>query len=98
MDIPSTSVQPMTTSSDSEREAQNSGVGAVKVKMSARKITRQKDCSVKKGLPSGQFRPSDRVPAQSSSEDEHSSGDLQARILQELQKVNSRLDAVEDKV
>ena len=51
-----------------------------------------------KGLPSGQFRPRDRVPAQSSSEDEHSSGDLQARILQELQKVNSRLDAVEDKV
>ena len=98
MSIPSTSAQQMTMSSDSDSEVRDSGVGAVKVKMSARKITGQKDCSVKKGLPSGQFLPSDHVPAQSSSEDEHSSGDIQARILQELQKVNSRLDAVEDKV
>ena len=98
MNIPSTSAQQMTMSSDSDSEVRHSGVGAVKVKMSARKITRQKDCSIKKGLPSGQFRPSDHVPAQSSSEDEQSSGDVQARILQELQKVNSRLDAVEDKV
>ena len=97
-DIPSTSVQMMTMSSDTESDRQNSGVGAVKVKMSAKKITKQKDCSVKKGLPSGQSRPSDHVRADSSSEDEHSSGGLQARILQELQKVNSRLDAVEDKV
>ena len=53
---------------------------ASKVNMSAKKITKQKDCSVKKGLPSGESQTSDHIPAGSSSGDEHSSGGLQVRI------------------
>ena len=55
----------------------------------------QKDCSVKKTKASGLSRPGDHAVLTSSG-DEHSSGGVQALILKELQRVTSRLEAVED--
>ena len=63
--------------------------------MNANKVTLQKDCSVKKAKASGLSRPGDHAVLTSSG-DEHSSGGVQALILKELQRVNSRLEAVED--
>ena len=94
MDLPSTSGAHLMSSS-SESDVPDFGVGTSHTNMSAKKeITKQKDCSVKKAVTSGQSRPSDQF-AETSSE-EHSSGALQALILQQLQQVNSSHDAVED--
>ena len=96
MDLPSTSgAQLMSSTSDSD--VPDSRVGAFHVNMSAKKTKKQKDCSVKKAVPSGHPRPSDQG-AETSSEEEHSSGGFQPLILQQLQRVNSRLDAVEDRL
>ena len=60
MDKPSTSFQPVTSSSDSDSDVRDSGVGAFKVNMGARKkVTKQKDCSDKRVLSPGQSRPGD---------------------------------------
>ena len=96
MNLPSTSgAQLMSSTSDSD--VPDSGVGAFHVNMSAKKVKKQKDCSVKKAVASGHSRPSNEG-AETSSEEEHSSSGLQALILQQLQRVNSRLDAVEDRL
>ena len=94
MDLPSTSgAQVMASSSD----VPDSGVGAFYTNKSAKKVKKQKDCYIKKAAASGQSKSSVQM-AETSSEDEHSSGGLQALILQQLQQVNSRLDAVEDRM
>ena len=71
MDKPSTSLQPVTSSSDSDCDVRDSGVGAFKVNMGARKkVTKEKDCSDKRVSTPGQSRPSDRSDDSQSSEDE----------------------------
>ena len=83
MDFPSVSgAQLMSSSGDSD--VPDSGVGAFYANMSAKNITKQKDCSVNKTVVSGHSRPSDQA-AEMSSEEEHSSGGLQALILQQIQ-------------
>ena len=99
MDKPSTSMQPVMSSSDSDSDVRDSGVGAFKVNMGARKkVTKQKDCSDKRVSTSGQSRPIDCSDDSQSSKDEHQSGGLQALILREHQKVHQRFDVVEGKV
>ena len=95
---PSVSMNPMTTSSESDSDGRNLGVGACKVDMGAKKITKQKDCSVKRVLTPGHSRTSDKWVGSETSEDERPSGGLQALILKELQRVHHRLDDVEAKV
>ena len=92
---PSTSVDPVTASSDRGSDAQDSGMGAFNVDMGKKKVTQQKDCVVKRVSNPGQARPSDHTDDSDTSEDERPSGGLQALILKELQRVNSRLDDVE---
>ena len=96
---PSTSVHPVNSSGDSDSDVRDSRVGAVNVDMGVKKkITRQKDCSVRRVSTSGQSRPSDQADDSETSEDEHPSGGLQTLILKELQRVNHRLDDMEAKV
>ena len=91
---PSTSVDPV-SSSDSGRDGRDSGMGAFNVDMGKKKVTQPKDCVVKRVSNPGQARPSDHTDGSDTSEDERPSGGLQALILKELQRVNSRLDDVE---
>ena len=96
---PSVNMNPMTTSSESDSDGRDLGVGARKVDIGARKkITKQKDCSVKRVLTPGPSRTSDQSEGSETSEEEHPSGGLQALILKELQRVHHRLDDVEAKV
>ena len=96
---PSTSVHPVTSSSESDSDVRGLGVGAVNVDIGVKKkITRQKDCSVKKVSTPGHSRPNDQADGSETSEDEHPSGGLQALILKELQRVNHRLDDMEARV
>ena len=82
---PSNSVLPV-TSSDSDSDVRDSGVGAFNVDMGGmKKVTRQKDCFVKRVSTPGHSRPSDQADNSETSEDEHPSGGLQALILKELQ-------------
>ena len=69
----------MTTSSDSVSNKQDSVVDSYQVNMSATKITKQKDCLVKKGSTSGFLRYSDQAAVWSSSEDEHLSKGLHSQ-------------------
>ena len=92
---PSTSVDPVTSSSDSGSDGQDSGMGAFNVNMGKKKVTQQKDCIVWKVSNPGQARPSDHTDSSDTSEDERPSGGLEALILKELQRVNSRLDVME---
>ena len=96
---PSISRSHMTASSDSDSVSRDLGMGASKVNMGAKKkITKQKDCSVKRLLTPGPSRTSDLSDGSEVSEDERPSGGLQALILKELQRVHHRLDDVEAKV
>ena len=96
---PSTSVHPVNSSSDSDSDVRDSRVGAVNVDMGVKKkITRQKDCSVRRVSTPGQSRPSDQADGSETPEDGHPSGGLQALILKELQRVNHRFDDVEARV
>ena len=65
-------------------------------------ITRQSDCSDKRALAPGSQGPSDnpkkRTQDSSSEEEDYKTADTQALILKQLKKVNSRLDAVEEKI
>ena len=45
---PSTSVDPVTSSSDSGSDGRDSGIGAFNIDMGNKKVTQQKDCVVKK--------------------------------------------------
>ena len=92
---PSAGVDPVTASSDSGSDGRDSGMGAFNVDMGKKKVTQQKDCVVKKVLNPGQARPSDHTDDSDTSGDERPSGGLEALILKELQRVNSRLDDVE---
>ena len=74
----------MTSSSNSDSDVRDSGVGA-----------KQKDCSDKRVSTPGHSRPSDDSQ---SSEDEHPIEGLQALIMKELQRVNARLDDVEARI
>ena len=83
MDLPSTSgAQLMSSTCDSD--VPDSGVGAFHVSMIAKKVKKQKDCSVRKAVASGHSRPNDDG-AETSSDKEHSSGGLHTLILQQLQ-------------
>ena len=96
---PNISRNHMTASSESDSDGRDLGMGACKVDMGAKKkITKQKDCSVKRVLTPGPSRTSDQSDGSEVSEDERSSGGLQALILKELQRVHHRLDDVEAKV
>ena len=79
----------------STSDGRDSGMGVFNVDMGKRKVTQQKDCVVRKVLNPGQARPSDHTDTSDASEDEPPSGGLEALILKELQRVNSRLDVVE---
>ena len=93
---PSISRSHMKASSDSDSDL---GMGASKVNMDAKKkITKQKDCSVKRVLTPGPSRTSDLSDGSEVSEDECPSSGLQALILKEFQRVHHRLDDVEAKV
>ena len=92
---PSTSVDPVTLSSDSGSDGRDSGMGVFNVDMGKKKVTQQKDCVFKRVSNPGQARPSDHTDGSDISEDECPSGGLEALILKELQRVNSRLDVVE---
>ena len=81
----------------SDSDVPDSGVGAFNVNMSAMKTKKQKDCSVRKAVVAGRATSSDE-DAETSEDDQHSSGGLQALILQQLQRVASQLDAVEDRL
>ena len=65
-------------------------------------VTRQSDCSAKRALALGSQGPSDhakkRSQDSSSEEEDHKTADTQVLILKQLKKVNSRLDAVEEKM
>ena len=95
----STSRSHVTASSGSDSDNRDLGMGASKVNMGAKKkITKQKDCAVKRVLTPGPSRTSDLSDGSEVSEDERPSGGLQALILKELQRVHHRLDDVEAKV
>ena len=69
---------------------------------SSDEVTKQSDCSANRGVAPGKHRPSDhpksRKQGSSSEEEDTTTTDTQALILQELRRVNSRLDAVEERV
>ena len=71
-------------SNASDSDVPDSGVGAFNVNMSAMKTKKQKDCSVRKAVVAGRATSSDE-DAETSEDDQHSSGGLQALILQQLQ-------------
>ena len=88
IDEPTSSAQLLTSSSGSDSDVPDSGVNAYFAIMSATKVTKQKDCLVKKATASGHSRSGDQTVLMLS-DDEHSSGGLQALFLKELQRVKT---------
>ena len=69
---------------------------------SSDEVTKQSDSSAKRGVAPGKHCPSDHPKSRkqdlSSEEEDTTTTDTQALIFQELRRVNSRLDAVQDKM
>ena len=95
--MPELEVTDSSSNEASDTEVQIIKMNSKKVNMSAKKAAKQ-DCYGKGVSAQSEIPTSFGAAAQEMGQESHSSGGLQELILQQLQRVNDRLDMIEEKV